>query len=400
VDLSGEELAARSGVSAEEIDRLRRVGILVPAGENGTFSAGDVHRVRVVTACERSGLPAARIVDAIGAGHLSLSFLDSQFVFAESASGDTFAEGHARHGIDPELASAAFEAAGFAAPDPDTRMTQDDEAILTALAMAMRIGVEPVGLQAITRVYGESMRRIAEMNAGLYHQHVELPLLASGMAEAQMRELAVSASAEIVPVTDRMLLAIYRRHDERAITQHIVEHIESALLEAGLIEPRSASTAMCFLDLSGYTQLTEELGDQAAAELAGRLAQVAQAVSAKHRGHPIKWLGDGVMLRFDHPEGAVVAALDMVDEGPTLGLPAAHAGLSSGPVVQQAGDVFGRTVNLASRIAGHAGPGQVLVSQDVVDAVEGGALTFRPIGPVELKGYAAPVSLYRAMRVG
>jgi adenylate cyclase len=400
VDLSAEELSARSGVSAEEIDRLCRVGILIRAGANGSFNAGDVHRVRVVAACERSGLPAERIVEAIDAGHLSLSFLDSQFAFAPSASGERFAEGYARHGIAPELGSAAFEAAGFAAPNPEARMTEDDEAILTALALAIRVGVDSVGLQALTRVYGESMRRITEMNAGLYHQHVELPLLASGMAEAQMRELAVSASAELVPVADRMLLAIYRRHDERQITQHIVEHIEAELLEAGLIEPRGAATAVCFLDLSGYTRLTEELGDQAAAELAGRLARVAQTMSAQHRGHPIKWLGDGVMLHFEHPEGAVVAALDMVEEGPTLGLPAAHAGLSSGPVVQQEGDVFGRTVNLASRIAGRAGPGQVLVSQDVVDAVEGGAVTFRSIGPVELKGFAAPVGLHRAMRVG
>jgi adenylate cyclase len=65
----------------------------------------------------------------------------------------------------------------------------------------------------------------------------------------------------------------------------------------------------------------------------------------------------------------------------------------------QDGDYFGRTVNLAARIAGHAGPGQVLVSDQVVAACgDGAAIVFEPIGPVPLKGVADPVPLHRAAR--
>ena len=79
------------------------------------------------------------------------------------------------------------------------------------------------------------------------------------------------------------------------------------------------------------------------------------------------------------------------------GLPPAHVGLHAGPVLFQEGDYYGRTVNLASRIADHAGPGAVMVSQEVVDAAGSIPVSFTEMGPVELKGLA-PVRLYTARR--
>jgi adenylate cyclase len=67
-------------------------------------------------------------------------------------------------------------------------------------------------------------------------------------------------------------------------------------------------------------------------------------------------------------------------------------------VVFQDGDYFGRTVNLAARIAAHAGPGQVLVSDQVVGECADDPVVFQPIGPVTLKGVTDPVPLHRAAR--
>jgi adenylate cyclase len=78
------------------------------------------------------------------------------------------------------------------------------------------------------------------------------------------------------------------------------------------------------------------------------------------------------------------------------GLPPAHVGIHAGPVVFQEGDYFGRTVNLAARIAEYARPGEVLVSQEVVDAADGGPAAFTEIGPVELKGVPGTLWLYTA----
>ena len=76
------------------------------------------------------------------------------------------------------------------------------------------------------------------------------------------------------------------------------------------------------------------------------------------------------------------------------GLPPAHIGLHVGPVIFQEGDYYGQTVNMASRIAEYARPGEVLVSQEVVDAAGGAQVQFREIGPVELKGVSGAMRLY------
>ena len=71
--------------------------------------------------------------------------------------------------------------------------------------------------------------------------------------------------------------------------------------------------------------------------------------------------------------------------------------MAAGPVVAQGGDYFGRTVNLAARIAAHAGPGQVLVSQRVADSAPQG-VRFVERGELPLKGFADPVRLLEACR--
>jgi adenylate cyclase len=155
---------------------------------------------------------------------------------------------------------------------------------------------------------------------------------------------------------------------------------------------------MCFLDLTGYTRLTEERGDEAAAELAARLAGLVRRSAQAHDGMPVKWLGDGVMFYFRAPAAAVLAALAMAEVVVSHGLPPAHVGIHAGPVSFQEGDYFGRTVNLAARIADYARPGEVVVSQEVVDAADKAPVAFTEIGPVELKGVPGTLRLYTAHR--
>jgi adenylate cyclase len=132
--------------------------------------------------------------------------------------------------------------------------------------------------------------------------------------------------------------------------------------------------------------------------LAGVLGSVVDRSSRHHGGIPVKWLGDGVMLHFRDAFGAVASALEMVEEVPKRGLPHAHVGVAAGPMVAYGGDYFGRTVNLASRIAGRAGMGQVLVSERVAESVAPNGLRFTELGEVDLKGFASPVKLFEARR--
>ena len=103
-----------------------------------------------------------------------------------------------------------------------------------------------------------------------------------------------------------------------------------------------------------------------------------------------------LMFYFGDPGRGVRAALEMVDGLAAAGLPPAHVGLHSGPVLFQEGDYFGQTVNLSARIADYARQGEVLVSQAVADAPQEKGIGFDDIGPVELKGVSGTVHLLRA----
>lgn len=168
------------------------------------------------------------------------------------------------------------------------------------------------------------------------------------------------------------------------------------MAQAGIHSRLDRPPAICFLDLTGYTRLTQERGDEAAADLADTLGRLVQRGSVRFGGKPIKWLGDGVMFYFRDPGPGVRSALEMVDEVLAAGLPPAHVGLHTGPVLFQQGDYFGQTVNLTARIAEYARPGEVLVSQAVAEISQQDGITFQEIGAVDLKGVSGSVTLLRA----
>ncbi len=132
--------------------------------------------------------------------------------------------------------------------------------------------------------------------------------------------------------------------------------------------------------------------------MAAVLGELVQRSANDHGGRPVKWLGDGVMLYFTRPEEAVMSALELAERVPGAGLPQTHTGIDAGPVIVQDGDYFGRTVNTAARIAAHAGPGQVVVSDSVVRGTRDQVITYADLGLVELKDLPRPIALHRANR--
>lgn len=111
----------------------------------------------------------------------------------------------------------------------------------------------------------------------------------------------------------------------------------------------------------------------------------------------MRWLGDGGMFLFPEASAAVRAALEMTEGAPAAGLPSTHIGIHSGPVVFQDGDVYGRTVNVASRIADLAQAGEVLTTEETMQQARGVEVGWVRIGPTDLQGVGKPVNLYRAV---
>ena len=393
-----QEVAQRAGVDPDYVDRLVELGILTPAAGEA-FSPGDVLRARWLQSLDRAGVPLEGLASAVRDGVLSFSFLDvGAYDRFAGLSDTTFHQLSAQTGIPLELLMVVREAFGLAEPHPEDTVHHNELSVVPLIQLQLSKGFRPVIIERWLRVYGDSLRRIAETEAALWNSEVEMALVASGMTEGEMLHAQADLGSQMTPLIEQVLLAVYHGQQEHTWSQVFVEHVEGALEAAGLYRRLDRPPAMCFLDLTGYTRLTEERGDEAAADLAARLAGLVRRSALEHEGTPVKWLGDGVMFYFRAPAAAVLAALEMAEVVMSQGLPPAHVGIHAGPVIFQEGDYFGRTVNLAARIAEYARPGEVLVSQEVVEAADGGPLSFVEIGPVELKGVPGTLRLYTARR--
>ena len=385
---SREDAAERAGVEPSYLVRLMDLAILAPE-EPDRFSPGDVRRVLMAKSLEDAGIPLEGVADAIRRGTLSLDFLDAAALAAE-----TFRQVSDRTGIPLELLTVIREAIGMAQPSPDDRLREDEMAIVPFIELQVSEGFRPAAIERLLRVQGDSTRRIAEQEAAWWNSEVIEPAMAAGKGPEEISNADLADRSS--PLSEQAVLAMYHAQQARAWTANIIEGFEVLMEKAGIHSRLERLPAICFLDITGYTRLTQERGDDAAADLAATVARLVQRSSVQHGGKPIKWLGDGVMFYFSDPSQGTRSALEMVDGLAAAGLPPAHVGLHSGPVLFQEGDYFGQTVNVTARIAEYARQGEVLVSQAVADASQEKGLAFGDIGPVELKGVSGTVHLLRA----
>jgi adenylate cyclase len=379
------------------VDRLIELGLVGPGGADEPFSEGDLRRVRLIHGLEGGGLPLGGIATAVKDGDLSFDFLDlPSWDWYGGFTGTTFRQLGAQTGVPVELLQAIRESMGSARPEPDDAVHEEMLDLIPVMQVVMAAHVDLAAVERLIRVWGESIRRITEAASSFYHAQIEVPLLRSGMSEAQMLLAANELVAAGIPDVDRAIIAMYHGHSEHTWMANVVEAIEATLEKAGLHHAGADPPAMCFVDLSGYTRLTEERGDTAAAEMAATLGELVQRSASGHGGRAVKSLGDGVMLYYADPDEAVISALELAERMPAAALPPSHTGIDAGPVILQDGDYFGRTVNTAARIAAHAGPGQVLVSDFVARSSRNPAIRFVDVGPVALKGLPNPVRLHQA----
>ena len=389
------EVAERASVPEGFVRRLVALGAL-PAEEAG-LGPREVRRARLLYAWAQAGLSVERIVELVERRALSLRFLDAPVMTTPERLDRSYQQLAADRGVPLALLRAFHQALGFASPEPGDRAGEDDVTMLEVTDLFHGAGVGDGAILRLLGVYADSLRRIAKAEAEFYETNIERPLRAGGLGEPQLIEFGTRFGDRVIGLLEQVLVTVYRRHREHIWTEHAINHVEEALEGSGLEERVPRPPAICVVDLTGYTQLTEERGDEVAAHVAGRLAALVNDISRSRGGRPVRWLGDGGMFHFPEPGAAVLAGLDMVERAPAAGLPAAHVGIHTGPVVFQDGDVYGATVNVAARIASHAQAGQVVVSEQTAYR-SGDDLQLQPLGPVHLKGVANPVALSQALR--
>jgi class 3 adenylate cyclase len=104
------------------------------------------------------------------------------------------------------------------------------------------------------------------------------------------------------------------------------------------------------------------------------------------------------MFRFPDASSAVRAVAELLPQLRSDGLPAGHAGIASGPLIDRDGDVYGRTVILAARLATEAEANELRVTADVVESIERDEFEFVDAGEASLKGFSQPVPTWRLTR--
>lgn len=395
--LTEAEVAERAGTSPERVRELTRLGILTPDG--GGYPRTDVLRARVVAQLEAKGMDAGALAAALASGELTLGYLESagrRFPRSDK----TLAEVADEIGVSLEALRRTYTAAGLPTPAGDEHVREEDLAVLKGLPVLFGAGVDEDAALRAVRVWGDGARRVAQFQSHYFHATIEEPFRRRGLRDNEAFEAAIrEVGVRMGHSGEQMLGWLFRRHAEAFQAEHLFDHVETALERAGVRERAVRSVgAAAFADLTGYTHLTEEQGDEVAAGVSLTLARLVSEIAVEHHGEVVKMLGDGVHFHFVDPANAVRASLDIVDRVRPSGLPPAHIGVNAGPMIYDEGDYFGRTVNLAARIASQAQADQVFVGEDLRRVVVPDGFDLVDVGAFELKGIAGPVTLYEAVR--
>lgn len=164
----------------------------------------------------------------------------------------------------------------------------------------------------------------------------------------------------------------------------------------------SPDQSFLFVDLAGFTALTEAHGDEDSADLAREFYAVVDRAAGEREAEMIKTIGDAVMVHAPRAANAVGLALCVVGEiGGQHGFPSVRAGIHTGPATERAGDWFGATVNTAARVSALASGDEVLLTQATREAA--GSMTrveFRERGRSQLRNVIQPVKIYTAHLTG
>lgn len=162
------------------------------------------------------------------------------------------------------------------------------------------------------------------------------------------------------------------------------------------------TATFCFVDIAGYTALTDSHGEYAAADLVENFARMIRSAVAG-RGHVQELAGDNAFLVFPEPTNAIEAILTLCREVEGVwDFPALRTGLHHGSALSRANRYFGTTINLAARTAAQAASGEILCTATVAEALarlESPDFTIDVVGSVKLKNLPQEVELYSVKRL-
>jgi adenylate cyclase len=277
----------------------------------------------------------------------------------------------------------------------DRSYSTEDVVIAAAGAELFKMFRDEETALRLLRVVGGSIRRVAEACVAAYIANVEKPLVdsdATVLAHAQSQARAIGGADRFAAVFPQL----FRRHLRDVINRGRAARLHTA-------DYTTARLAVGFVDLVGFSSLTQELTPAGLWQLLDEFEDRAFDTVAAHGGQLVKHIGDEIMFVVHEPHAACEIALSLVDafrEQDSVVTP--RGGLATGDLLTREGDYYGVEVNLASRLADIAVPQEILVSADTKRLAEkddtDDALAFEPAGRRALKGFPTPVEVFSLSR--
>ncbi len=298
-------------------------------------------------------------------------------------------EAAAKVGVSVEEGRRYWRALGFADTGDSVVYTDADVTALRQLLSLVEEGVLSEDLAVgLVRALGHTTARLADWEVDLV---IEQLSGGTGRRDGLDIGAAYELAQRLLPDLEAFLVQAWRRR--LAAAAHRVLTDDETLLDA-------VHATVGFADLVGFTRLARRLDERRLADLVERFEHMAADIVSASGGRLVKTLGDEVLFVADQPTAAADAALSLLETfAGDPAVPELRVGLATGLVVSRMGDVFGTTVNLASRLTALARPGSVLC--DAATAADLGAEQgFVTVGlwrrPLRGLGLVEPFAVRRA----
>jgi adenylate cyclase len=389
--LTLKEAADRVGVSPATLRRWAQRGLIPEVDGKRAWTEAAVAHARVVARLRERGHRLDQIREAGRQGRLAYGYIESLFgdERADLSVGDAADE----TGLEPALIERFWTSIGLP-PTALEALTDEDLEAFRYVSSVLAAGFPLVAFLQLCRVYGQSLSQIADAEVRLFHLYVHEPLMREGVPGLEMAEEMEGLARDLLPIASPLMDYVHRRFLQHFVAQDVVGHMEAELEEDESAAGR-VKVVIAFADLAGYTRFTEEEGEEEALSSVERFVEgVTNTLPEDAR--VVKTIGDEVMVVGTDVNALVDWAVDFV--GLFEERPEPRIGIHYGSTLYRDGDYFGREVNLASRVVARARGGEVIVTDSVVEAVEGAQhLGFEEIGGVKLKGFDEPRRLCRAI---
>ena len=276
------------------------------------------------------------------------------------------------------------------APDEAAFTPEDANTFFAVKVAAQLMGDVPV--LEFGRVIGSSFARIAESAIWMFFANVEASLVESGSSDLARAKATFEATTLLVAVPE-VMNPVFRFHVQEAIRR-------SRAARAGAATFDSAHLGVGFVDLVGYTPMSQQLSGRELGRLVAEFESIAYDVVTAHDGRLVKLIGDEVMFVAVDPVAVCEIASTLIERYGFESEAIPRGGLAVGDLLTRGGDYYGPVVNTASRIADLAVPNELLVTSELRDEVSkvSDAFHFDRAGRRMLKGFDEPVELFSLSR--